>query len=81
MKQVTYTRTAIKALKNMPAKDSAAIQAKMADYAAGGKQDVNALQGSDYFRLRHGSWRAIFTDDGLVVAVINVAHRREVYRG
>ena len=81
MKALTYTRTAIKALRKMPKKkDSAAIQAKLADYAAGGKQDVKALQGSDMLRLRQGNWRAVFTDDGLVVAVLNVAKRGEVYR-
>ena len=80
MKALTYTRTAIKALRRMPKKDSTAIQAKLTDYAAGGKQDVKALQGSDMLRLRHGNWRAVFTDDGLVVAVLNVAKRGEVYR-
>jgi mRNA interferase RelE/StbE len=78
--EVTYTRTAIKALKKVPAKDARAIMAKIADYAAGGQQDVKALQGSEYFRLRHGNWRAIFSQDGVVLAVLNVAKRGEVYR-
>jgi mRNA interferase RelE/StbE len=80
MKTVTYTRTAIKALKNMPSKDATAIMEKMTDYAAGGVQDVKALQGSDLFRLRHGNWRAVFSQDATVIAVLNVAKRGEVYR-
>ncbi len=80
MKTVTYTRTAIKALRRMPAKDSKAIMAKLDNYAAGGTEDVKALQGSDLFRLRHGNWRAIFSQDGLVIAVLNVAKRGEAYR-
>ncbi len=80
MKTVTYTRTAIKALKRMPAKDSKTIMAKIDNYAAGGAEDVKALQGSDLFRLRHGNWRAIFSQDGLVIAVLNVAKRGEAYR-
>jgi mRNA interferase RelE/StbE len=80
VKAVTYTRTAIKVLKKIPAKDSKAIMAKIDSYAAGGKEDVKALQGSDLFRLRHGNWRAIFSQDGLVIAVLNVAKRGEVYR-
>lgn len=80
MKDVTYTRTAIKALRQMPRRDSEAIQAKLADYAAGGRQDVKALKGSDMLRLRHGDWRAVFTEDGLVIAVLNVAKRGEIYR-
>jgi len=80
MKTVTYTRTAIKALKKMPGKDSKAIMAKIDSYAAGGTQDVVALQGSDQLRLRHGNWRAIFTEEGTVLAVLNVAKRGEAYR-
>ena len=80
MKTVTYTRTAIKALKRIPAKDSRAIMAKIDNYAAGGSEDVKALQGSDLFRLRHGNWRAIFSQTGLVLAVLNVAKRGEAYR-
>jgi mRNA interferase RelE/StbE len=80
MKALTYTRTAIKVSRKMPKKDSAAIQAKLVDYAAGGKQDVKALPGSDMLRLRHGNWRAVFTEDGLVVAVLDVARRGGVYR-
>jgi mRNA interferase RelE/StbE len=80
MKTVTYTKTAIKALKKVPDKDAKAIMDKMADYATGGKQDVKALQGSDLFRLRHGNWRAIFSQDAVVIAVLNVAKRGEVYR-
>lgn len=80
MRSVSYTRTAIKALKKMPAKDRNAIMAKLDRYAAGGVGDVVALKGSDLFRLRHGDWRAIFEEDGTVVAVLKIANRREVYR-
>jgi mRNA interferase RelE/StbE len=80
MKAVTYTRTAIKALKKMPGKDRDAIMAKMESYAAGGTEDVVALKGSDLFRLRHGDWRAVFSQDAMVVAVVKIANRREIYR-
>lgn len=80
MKAVTYTRTAIKALKAMPVRDRNALQAKMANYAAGGIEDVKPLKGSDLWRLRHGDWRAVFSQDGTVIAVLNIANRREIYR-
>ena len=43
---------------------------------------VKALQGSDHYRLRVGYWRVIYAlhDDVLLVIVLRVAHRREVYR-
>lgn len=80
MKAVTYTRTAIKALRKIPAKDRDAIMDKVKAYAQTGMGDVKALQGTDMYRLRHGNWRAIFTQDGTVLDVLNVAKRGEVYR-
>lgn len=80
MKQVTYTRTALKALKKIAAKDRDAIMDKLKNYADGGMQDFKALAGSNYLRLRHGNWRAVFTEDGKVIDVHNVAKRGEVYR-
>ena len=80
MKAVSYTRSAIKALKKMPGKDRDAIMAKIDNYAAGGTEDVKALQGSDLYRLRHGDWRAVFSQDGMVIAVLKVAKRGEIYR-
>lgn len=80
MKVVSYTRTAIKALKKMPVRDRTAILAKMDNYAAGGSEDVKPLKGSDLWRLRHGDWRVVFSQDGTVIAVIKIANRREVYR-
>ncbi len=78
MKTVSYTRTAIKALKAMPVRDRNAIQAKMANYASGGTEDVKPLKGSDLWRLRHGDWRAVFSQDGTVIAVLKVANRSEI---
>lgn len=80
MKDVTYTRAAIKALKRIPKNDREAIMKKMKGYADTGVGDVKALQGSDLYRLRHGDWRAIFSQDAVVIAVLNVAKRGEVYR-
>jgi mRNA interferase RelE/StbE len=77
---VTYTKTAIKALRRMPTRDRDAIMDKVKAYGETGVGDVKALQGSDLYRLRHGNWRAIFTQDGTVLAVLNVAKRGEVYR-
>lgn len=77
--QIAYTHVARKGLKKMPAKDRAALIAKLEAYAATGDGDVKKLVGSEYFCLRHGDWRAIFeVEDG--VLVIRVAHRREVYK-
>lgn len=45
-------------------------------------RNVQPLTGSDLFRLRVGDWRVIYRPDGerLVVLVVRIGHRREVYR-
>lgn len=80
MKAVLYSRTAIKALKSLPAKDRDAIMDKMDAYAHGRPQDVVALKGSDFLRLRHRDWRVIFEEVAEAITVLDIAHRREVYR-
>lgn len=80
MKAVSYTRTAIKALKSLPAKDRDAIMDKLDGYAAGHRQDVVALKGTDFLRLRHRDWRAVLEEDAETITVLDVAHRRDVYR-
>jgi mRNA interferase RelE/StbE len=44
--------------------------------------NVKALAGGNQFRLRVGDWRLIYTlqDEVLLVLVVRVGHRREVYR-
>ena len=41
------------------------------------------LSGKDRFRLRQGLYRIIYSieDDALVVYVVKVGHRKDVYRG
>jgi mRNA interferase RelE/StbE len=80
VKTILYTRTAIKALKALPAKDREAIMKKMDAHGAGLPQDVAMLKGSDILRLRHRDWRVVFEEDAEAVTVLDVAHRREVYR-
>ena len=43
---------------------------------------VKALKGGDEYRLRVGDWRVVYTlhDDVLMVLVVRIAHRRDVYR-
>lgn len=77
--QISFTNSARKGLKRMPAQDRVALIGKLEAFAATGEGDVKKLTGSPEYRLRHGDWRAIFEiEDGMIV--LKVAHRREVYR-
>lgn len=82
MKQITYTKQAIKTLSKMPANASRNIRAKIAVYAETPEAlsgNVKKLQGADGYRLRVGDWRVIFNEDAQVVAVLKVAPRGGAY--
>lgn len=43
--------------------------------------NVKRLQGSDYLRLRVGDWRVIFSEACVVIDVVKIAPRGDVYKG
>lgn len=83
MKEITYSRAALKSLMRMPANVSRTIRAKIEQYAcdpASLANTVSALKGEPgCFRLRVGDWRVVFSEDGTVIAVIRIAPRGSVY--
>lgn len=83
MKGIAYSRQAIRALRRMPANQSATIRAKVVQYAADPgslANNVTALKGEPgVLRLRVGDWRVLLADDGLVIDVIRVAPRGSAY--
>ncbi|WP_426122302.1 type II toxin-antitoxin system RelE family toxin [Pararhizobium sp. PWRC1-1] len=82
--RIIYDKQAIKVLTRMPATDARRIWQKVQQYAenpASLANNVKKLQGVDYYRLRVGDWRVIFTEDGLVIDVIKIAGRGDVYQG
>jgi mRNA interferase RelE/StbE len=81
MKQITYTRSAVKVLRRLPANTSKLIVSKVEQYAADPASlanNVKALTGREGIRLRVGNWRVIM-DDGVVLAVLEVGPRGGVY--
>ena len=83
MPQVVYSRDAIRTLSRMPANLSRLIRSKMEQYAvdpAALANNVKMLKGEPgLLRLRIGDWRVLFTEDGVVIAVIRIAPRGSVY--
>jgi mRNA interferase RelE/StbE len=82
--RIVYEREAAKALAALSQRDRRAIYVKLEQLAADpyAMSGVKRLQGSSAYRLRVGDYRVVYgLDDGqLVVVVVRVAHRREVYR-
>ena len=82
--RIEYSLAALRALRAIPVRDARRIEEKVSLYArdpAALANNVKALQGQHgILRLRVGEYRVLFTADGLVLAVISLGHRREVYR-
>jgi len=81
VKQVTYSRAAIKVLRRMPRDTADRIMAKVDQYAADPASlanNVTALAGREGIRLRVGDWRIIM-DDGQVLAVLQIGPRGGIY--
>jgi mRNA interferase RelE/StbE len=76
---------ALKSLQNIPRADQARITRSIDSLANEPRPDgVKKLKGAtDLYRIRTGDYRVIYQikDDILLVLVVRVAHRREVYRG
>jgi mRNA interferase RelE/StbE len=84
VREVVYSKHAIRTLNRMPANEARRIRSKVLQYAedpASLANNVKKLKDSRYYRLRIGDWRVIFGEDGTVVDVIRVAARGEAYEG
>lgn len=82
MKEIAYSKDALKTLRRLPANDAERIVAKVEQFARDPKSlanNIKALAGSSFIRLRVGDWRVIMDDDGVVLAVIKIGPRGSVY--
>ncbi len=85
MYRVEFTAAAARQLRKLPVEHRARIQGRVRE--RGGDPRPNGaikLAGeSSAWRVRIGDYRVIYDifDDVLVVTVVAVGHRREVYRG
>ena len=82
MKRITYTHEALKTLKRLDSAARKRIVMKI-DQIARAPEELSSngkkLQGSNYFRLRIGDWRVIYTEDLTVIAVVRIAPRGDAY--
>lgn len=81
--RVEITKSAAKALSKLPASIRRRIGEAIATLATDPRPaKCKKLVGDDHWRIRVGDYRVLYSieDDRLVVRVVRVAHRREVYR-
>ena len=82
---VTILPSALRQLAELPRPEQKRIRKRIDGLAADPRPPgAKKLRGeSDFFRLRSGNYRIIYSieDVKLVVLVIRIGHRRDVYRG
>jgi mRNA interferase RelE/StbE len=79
MKTVSYTISATRQLRKLPAEIRERIIDKLRRYAESGAGDVKALSGQPGARLRIGDYRVIFVEAADVISVRAVGHRSDIY--
>lgn len=67
----------------MPTNLAKRIMGKVEQYAANPRSQANnvkALTGSPFIRLRVGDWRVIMDDQGTVLEILEIGPRGDVYK-
>jgi mRNA interferase RelE/StbE len=83
--KIIFKKEAAKSLNKLPSNVAKTIYEKISVIAANPYAEhpnAKKLQGRDAYRLRVGDWRVIYEiqNDQLVILVLKVAPRGEVYR-
>ena len=82
--RLTITREAVKSLDAIQKRDRVRIYERLDQLAVDpfGMSGVKKLKGQDNYRLRVGDYRVLYLieDSDLLILVVEVGHRREVYR-
>ena len=82
--EVRFARPVAKELRRIDRREAKRL-VEAAETLAGDPRPSSAqkVQGTPYMRIRVGNYRVIYEirDEDLVVLVVRIGHRREVYRG
>jgi mRNA interferase RelE/StbE len=81
--QVVWTAPALRDLRRIDRQMAERIRQAVRRFATSQHGDVRKLEGQqDRYRLRAGEYRVIFRyEDGrLIIVVLQVGHRRDIYR-
>jgi mRNA interferase RelE/StbE len=84
VKTICYSRQADAALARLSRKTAVLIETKIDSLVldpANFANNVKALRGSPVLRPRVGDYRVLYTEDLVILDVLTIGHRREVYDG
>ncbi|GAI53661.1 unnamed protein product [marine sediment metagenome] len=81
--KITVKKSAAKELEDIPKKDLQKIIKRIQSLAQNPRPHrAQKLSGQQHFRVRQGDYRIIYSidDKDLVVDIVKIGHRREIYR-
>ena len=81
--KIEIKRSALKEIKQLPAKDLKRILAKIESLSDDPRPvDCKKLSTEEKYRIRYGVYRILYEikDDVLIVYVVKVGHRKDIYR-
>lgn len=82
--QIEFTKAASKQLKKLPSEEQTRIRDKIDELADNPRPDgvVKLTNSENSYRIRVGNYRVLYDifDDILLVSVVKVRHRKDVYR-
>jgi mRNA interferase RelE/StbE len=79
MFQIIYSKNALKFLKKQDKSTQQRIITAIEKLPLEG--DIIKLQGIDGYRLRVGTFRVLFNVNGIIIDIIDIGNRGQIYKG
>ena len=82
--ELAFRKSVAKDLRALPQRDIKRILSRIRDLTKDPRPPgCEKLSGRELYRIRQGSYRIVYSidDDHLVIVIVRVTHRRDVYRG
>ena len=79
MFQISYSKKAVKFLKRQDVPSQKRLIAAISRLPSAG--DIKKLQGIDGYRLRVGNFRVLFNVNGIIIDIIDIGNRGQIYKG
>ncbi|MBL4757030.1 MAG: type II toxin-antitoxin system RelE/ParE family toxin [Rhizobiales bacterium] len=82
MKQVLYSKSAVKIVRRMPSNEANRIASKIEQFAVDPESlanNITGIAGTDYIRLRVGDWRVIIRESDSTIYIDKIATRGGAY--
>lgn len=79
MFQIVYSKKAVKFLKKQDKPTRIRLVDAISKLPLDG--NIKKLQGTDGYRLRVGDYRVLFDVNGVIVDIINIGNRGQIYKG